>query len=278
MISIITPSYNQGEFIERTILSVINQEVKDLEYWVIDGGSTDETIDILKKYEKTLKWVSEPDEGQGDAVNKGILRSKGDIIGWLNSDDVYYPGTLQKVLQYFKDNPNVLIIYGAANHIDDKDAFIESYPTRQWNYEYLFEECFICQPAVFFRRELVEEIGLLDKTLQYCMDYEYWLRIGKKYQMVYFPELLAGSRLYPNTKTLGARRKVHEEILGMVYRKTGVPPIRWMSNLGHVIAREKGLNKSTMFQELRFIIEVCKVICFSHFKISKRWTCKLSKN
>ncbi|MDF2858575.1 MAG: kfoC 2 [Neobacillus sp.] len=268
-LSVITPSYNQGQYIERTILSVINQNVPDLEYLVIDGGSKDQTIDLLKQYSGNLNWVSEADHGQADAVNKGIRRSQGEIIGWLNSDDIYYPGILNKVIDFFDSHPDVMIVYGNANHIDESDVVIEPYPTSNWNFEELFDVCFICQPAVFFRRSLVDKVGLLNAKLQYCMDYEYWLRIGEKYPFSFIPEVLAGSRLYPQTKTLGAREKVHREIIRMIYEKTKEPPTRWIYNLGHVIAREKGLLRTTRQDEMRFVFEVFKVAIIEHIRLGR---------
>ncbi|NMC31947.1 MAG: glycosyltransferase [Veillonellaceae bacterium] len=255
-LSIITPSYNQGRFIADTIESVLSQEIHDLEYWVIDGGSTDETLQVLRRFEGRIHWVSEPDAGQTDAVNKGIRRSAGEIIGWLNSDDIYYPGALATVADFFLRHPEAEIIYGDADHIDEQGQVLSAYPTEDWNYERLLETCFVCQPAVFFRRSLVEKLGLLNTSLNYCMDYEYWLRAGRIAPMVHVPIRLAGSRLYPDTKTLGSRRKVHQEILTMVCAFHSGFPLRWASNLGHVIAEEKGLRRDTAFQELRFCTRV----------------------
>lgn len=255
-LSIITPSYNQGRFIADTIESVLSQDIHDLEYWVIDGGSTDETLQVLRGFGSRIRWVSEPDEGQTDAVNKGIRHSAGEIIGWLNSDDIYYPGALATVADFFLRHPEVEIIYGDADHIDEQGQVLSAYPTEDWNYQRLLETCFICQPAVFFRWSLVEKLGPLNTKLNYCMDYEYWLRAGRIAPMVHVPTRLAGSRLYPDTKTLGSRRKVHQEILTMVCAFHSGFPLRWASNLGHVIAEEKGLRRDTAFQELRFCTRV----------------------
>ncbi len=240
-ITVVTPSYNQGKYIKRTIDSVLSQGVEDLEYIVMDGGSTDETVDILKTYGDKIIWRSEKDKGQTDAVNKGIRASKGEIIGWLNSDDIYYPGAIQKVLEVFEKHPEVNVVYGNAYHIKEDDSFIEEYYTEDFDYERLKDICFICQPSLFFRKSVVDKYGYLDDKLQYCMDYDYWLRLGKGEKFYRLNELIAGSRLYDDNKTLGARRKVHEEMITMQKKNLGKANIRWIYNLAHVIVDEMNI-------------------------------------
>jgi glycosyltransferase involved in cell wall biosynthesis len=247
-ISIVTPSFNQAEFIERTILSVLEQDAPPTEYVIFDGGSTDNTITILKKHQDRLRWVSEKDNGQAHAVNKGIKATSGDVIGWINSDDIYYPGTFKTVLECFEKYPDVNVIYGNAHHIDEKDNILEPYYTEKWDYERLKDICFLCQPTVFFRRSVVEKVGLLDEALQYCMDYEYWLRAGAESEFHYLSQTLAGSRMYNENKTLGARTKVHEEICDMLHKQIGQVPSKWVFAYAHAIADEQDYNRSDPWQ------------------------------
>ena len=270
-ISVVTPSYNQGPFIERTIRSVLEQGVGDLEYMVVDGGSTDDTVAILQRHAGRLRWVSEPDQGQADAVNKGIRGTSGAVVGWLNSDDVYYPGALRTALDYFAAHPEVDLIYGNAHHIDDQDRVIEPYPTEPWNVDRLREVCFLCQPAVFFRRRVVERHGALDERLQYCMDYEYWLRLaGKHVCVARLPDMLAGSRLHAATKTLGSRIKVHREINDMMRRCCGRVPERWVYNYAHAVLDEKGVPRT---RKLPFALGLSVLSCYA----SLRWNRRLSR-
>jgi len=265
--TVITPSYNQGKFIRRTIESVMTQGAPALEHLVFDGGSKDETIAVLKSLNHAVAWISEPDRGQTYAVNKGLQAARGDIIGWLNSDDVYCPGALRTVMDFFNQHPEVDILYGMADHIDEHDNCIEPYYNEPWNYERLKEICFICQPAVFFRRCIVERYGLLDETLRYCMDYEYWLRIGRDKPFYYLQQKLAGSRLYRETKTLGSAVPVHQEILAMLKKRIGTVPGRWIFGYAHVVARESGLTRETPQENLRFVKKVAFVSLWTFLRM-----------
>lgn len=270
-ISVITPSYNQGEFIERTLQSVLNQSIKPLEYFVFDGGSTDNTVDILKIYENQLSWTSEPDAGQAAAVNKGFKIAQGDIIGWLNSDDIYYPNAFQHVIDFFSKNPDINVLYGNANHIDKSNQIIEAYPTEPWNYDRLKSVCFLSQPAVFFRREIIEQYGVLDEKLHYCMDYEYWLRLGMKgASFAHIPFILAGSRFYMETKTMGQRVPVHAEINAMQRRVLGYTADSWLTNYAHVLVESHGFSRE---REKPFLLAIIFVSIYA----SLRWNRKISK-
>jgi glycosyltransferase involved in cell wall biosynthesis len=269
-ISVITPSYNQGQFIERTIQSVLDQNA-DVEYLILDAVSTDNTIEILRKYGQRIRWISEPDSGQADAVNKGILGTKGDIIAWINSDDVYFDGTLNTVKDYLEQNPDIDFVYGDAWYIDTNDRKTSPYVTEAWNIERLKDVCFICQPAAFFRRRVVERLGLLDTDLQYCMDYEYWLRFAEgNVHTAYLPVYLAGSRLYAENKTLGQKMKVHLEINRMLKNRLGHVPDSWLFGYaGHVTDT---LGYSRKIDERRFLFQ----IAYQSLKAAWQWNRRIS--
>ena len=239
-VSIVTPSFNQGQFIERTLRSVAFQAGVEIEHVVFDGGSTDNTVEVLKNFSPPVRWVSKKDMGQADAVNQGVRATDGEIIGWINSDDIYYPGAVARVVEYFDRHPEIDVIYGMADHIDLEDQPFESYPSEPWDFERLKKTCFICQPALFFRRSVVEKHGPLNESLNYCMDYEYWLRLGKVgVRFAYLEEKLAGSRLYAENKTLGARVKVHKEINDMFKKSFAKAPDRWLLNYAHAVVESK---------------------------------------
>ncbi len=243
-ITIVTPSFQQGKYIRRTIESVLTQDISDLEYIVMDGGSTDETVSILKEYKDQILWKSEKDNGQTDALNKGIHAATGEWIGWLNSDDIYYPEALKKVRNVIETHPEINVVYGNAYHIDEHDHILEEYDTQDFDYERLKDVCYICQPALFFRKSLTERYGYPDVSLQYCMDYDYWLRLGKGETFYHLHEILAGSRLYQENKTLGSRRNVHEEMLRMQEKNLGKASEKWIYNLAHVIVDELGIPRT----------------------------------
>jgi glycosyltransferase involved in cell wall biosynthesis len=270
-VSIVTPSYNQGRFLERTIRSVLAQRTAGapFEYLVMDGGSGDESVAILERYSADLQWVSEKDRGQADAVNKGLARATGEIIGWLNSDDIFYPGAVAAVCDLFERRPDIDVVYGNGNHIDERDGIIEPYPTEDWDFERLKERCFLCQPAVFFRRSVVERFGPLGVQWRYALDYEYWLRLGKRgARFARIGEVLAGSRLYPETKTLGARVKVHAEINDMLRSLFGRVPERWLFNYAHAVLENRGWPR----QGLRFAVGVSVLAWWS----ALRWNHRIS--
>jgi len=233
-ISIITPSYNQGKYIERTIKSVLDQKYPNLEYLVVDGGSTDETLSILKKYSRKIIWTSEKDKGQADAINKGIKKSTGEIISYLNSDDTYEPGAFHKIARFFINNPQEKFVYGRGKHIDQNDKYIEDYPNAPTNYLFLHEQCKICQPTVFWKRELIKEIGYFNDTLRYAMDYDYWIRVSKKYNLNYLKEYLGNTRFYKNTKTSGQKIPVHQEIIRVQKKHYSTVNQHWIFSLVHV--------------------------------------------
>lgn len=207
--SIVIPSYEQAEFIERTLKSILEQKGNfEIECLVMDGGSKDGTVDILKKYEDQIIWVSEPDKGQSDAINKGFKRATGDIIAYLNSDDTYEPGAFAKVADFFEKHPDTIWAYGKAHIIDINDKRIRKWITwyknfllRKYSYNKLLAENFISQPATFLRRQVLDEIGYIDVTHHLVMDYEYWLRIGAKYPAGVINDYLANFRWYEDSKS-----------------------------------------------------------------------------
>ncbi len=208
-ISIITPSYNHAEFLARTIASVQSQQGEfELEHIVIDGGSTDGTLDILREAGDAIRWTSEPDNGQTDALNKGIAQATGDIVGWLNSDDVYEPGCLAAVAKVFAAESGTQWLYGKVRVIDRDDREIRKWITayknfrmRRWSFGKLLTENWISQMGVFWRRSAGQEVGPLNTDLHYCMDYEYWLRLGRRWPGRFVNEYLAAFRWYATSKS-----------------------------------------------------------------------------
>ncbi|WP_112661792.1 glycosyltransferase [Microvirga flavescens] len=218
-VSIVTPSYNQGRFLKRTIDSVLNQTYPNIELIVMDGGSTDESVEILKSYGDRIQWVSEKDKGQTDAINKGLKRTSGQILAYLNSDDTLELDAVETIVRYFNENPDVDLVYGDAHYIDVDDNVTGRYLTAAYSFDRLVQDCCVCQPATFWRSSVVERFGLFDDTLDYTMDYDYWLRVARGGGSIrHLPVLLANSRLYPETKTMSARGLIYREIF-MISKK-----------------------------------------------------------
>jgi glycosyltransferase involved in cell wall biosynthesis len=272
-ISIITPSYNQGCFIEETIKSVLDQKYPNLEYIVMDGGSTDETLSILKKYDKKLQWFSKKDKGQTDAINKGLKMAKGEIIAYLNSDDTYESGTLEKVAKIFKKNPNYKFIYGKGKHIDKNGKFIGDYHNDYVDLEALQPTCDICQPAAFWRKELSHTVGLFDTAHDYAMDYDYWIRTAKKYRMVYIHDYFANSRLHDETKTLGQKRKVIEDCIKLELKNYKFVHYEWILSLANDDVEKYSQGKLVERIYFRFYLIVKSF--YYYISINKKWPPKI---
>jgi len=227
LISIITPSLNQGRFIRRTIESILSQDYPRLEYLVMDGGSTDETLDILRSYGDRITWRSGPDGGQADAVNSGFRLAKGEILGWLNSDDTYQPGAVTAAVEHLTAHPETAVVYGNAYFIDEHNVVFGAHPTEDFDLNRLAETTLICQPAAFIRRSAIEAVGMLDTTLHYCMDYDLFIRLGRRFRIERINRFLANSRRYPDTKSIGQHNRLFQEIFTVAERSFGRVSPHW---------------------------------------------------
>jgi glycosyltransferase involved in cell wall biosynthesis len=227
LVSVVTPSYNQGEFIEATLQSVHNQTYPSIEHIVVDNCSTDSTRAVLDRYVGKITTIIEPDNGQTDAINKGMRCASGEVMAWLNGDDLYLPHTVKTVVDFFNSYPEALFVYGDVEAIDRAG---KSYGVRPFIQQTDADELVhirnrIVQPAVFWRRALWEQIGELDTTLHYVMDYEYWMRAAKVTQLRYTPVVLAQERLYDAAKTFrGSLKRIRElEEIALRHGGEGLP-------------------------------------------------------
>ncbi|MBV6716005.1 glycosyltransferase family 2 protein [Paenibacillus chitinolyticus] len=222
-VTIITPSFNQGRFIEETIQSVLSQAYPNLEYIVIDGGSTDETISILNKYNGKLKWISEKDNGQSDAINKGFKMASGEIVAWLNSDDTYEPGAIKTAVDCFLENPQYVMVYGEGDITDAQSNKLKRFEATQrfdlyalinvWDY--------IMQPTTFFKRDALKLVGFLDEDLYWCMDWDLWIKLAMVGEVGYINKVIANSREYEETKTSTGGWKRFKEIRNLMSKYSG---------------------------------------------------------
>ena len=263
LISIVTPSYNQGKFLKRTIDSVLNQDHPYIEYMVIDGGSNDESLDILKSYKGSIYWVSEPDRGQTHAINKGFARARGTMLGYLNSDDILYPGAVSIVVNEFQKNPDIDMLYGKADYIDEQDRKVGVYNTDVYSFERNMFDCCICQPASFWRKRISDIVGKFDEDLQYAMDYDYWLRIDMAGgRIMHIPDILAASRKYEGTKTLSQRGDIFKEVFKICKTHGGYVSKNYFDGLWHYRLIEK---ESILAKTLRPVRRYYRKMGFFHY-------------
>jgi glycosyltransferase involved in cell wall biosynthesis len=222
LVSIVTPSYNQAKYLEETVKSVLNQGYPNIEYLVVDGGSTDGSVDILKRYGDRISWwVSEPDRGQTDAINKGFGRANGDILAWINSDDTYQPDAVSGAVDYLRTHPKVGLVYGDANFIDSSGRVIGQFNAQQTSYRRLRRGgVYIPQQAAFWRGELWHQVSPLDPSFYFAMDYDLWVRLARISEIRYTSQLWANFRLHDDAKTISADDRCWPEML-KVHRRDG---------------------------------------------------------
>src|SRR6266542_1952088 len=201
LVSIVTPSYNQALYLEQTIQSVLEQDYPRIEYIVVDGASTDNSFDIIKKYNDHLAyWISEKDSGQAEAINKGFGRAKGEILAWLNSDDYYLPNTISAVVKCFEENPDVVMVYGDMLAVDGDGQTINVLKYKQLSLEDLLCFQIIGQPSVFFRRSALEKTGLLDTSFHFMLDHHLWIRLTQQGKIQHVPQVWSAARYHPQAK------------------------------------------------------------------------------
>jgi glycosyltransferase involved in cell wall biosynthesis len=222
-VTIVTPSFNQATYLEQTIMSVLNQDYPNIEYIVIDGGSTDSSVDIIKKFQDKLAyWISEADNGQSCAINKGFRHATGQIFNWLNSDDLLMPSAVRIAVHYLMENSDIGMVYGDRITIDEGGNFLSLTQVPSYNARIYRHHLRIPQETTFFRSELWSQVGGVDEELKYCMDYDLFVKLSKITQFYHIPFVLGAYRKHPLSKTViysRALKTTGKEEIGKVYRR-----------------------------------------------------------
>jgi GT2 family glycosyltransferase len=201
LVSVITPSYNQAPYLEQTVQSVLAQDYPHIEYIVVDGASTDNSFEIIKKYNDRLAyWISEKDSGQAEAINKGFARAKGEVLGWLNSDDYYLPNAISAAVKCFEHNPDVVMVYGDMLAVDGDGQTINVLKYKQLSLEDLLCFQIIGQPSVFFRRSALAKTGLLETSFHFMLDHHLWIRLAQQGKILHVPQVWSAARYHAQAK------------------------------------------------------------------------------
>ena len=201
LVTIVTPSYNQGRFLEATIQSVLAQDYPNIEYLVVDGASTDNSAEVIRRHaDRITWWVSEKDKGQSDAINKGLRRGRGEIVGWLNSDDMYEPGAVSAAVAAFRSRPEAGLVYADARAIDAEGRQFNLMHAGQYKLVDLLSYKIVCQPASFMRRSVLEQVNYLNPDYHLLMDHLLWIQMALKAPLVYVPQVWASARYHDQAK------------------------------------------------------------------------------
>lgn len=240
LVSIVTPSLNSAPFLRECIESVLAQDYPNIEYIVMDGGSTDKTPAILEQYRERITRVhSAPDFGQGQAINRGLAASQGDIVAFLNADDAYLPQAVGQAVRAFAAHPGAAVVYGNAYHIAVDGSTIAPYPTQDFDRASLARSCYICQPAAFVRRQAFERAGAINPALHYVLDYDLWLRLAAIGPFVRIEPFLAKSRVHAGSKSASNRRAFYREVFLMLKSHFGYVPYEWVQGYASSLIERK---------------------------------------
>ncbi len=253
-VSIVTPSFNQSRYVEQTMRSVLEQDHPRIEYLVIDGASKDESVDIIKKYERKLAyWVSEKDSGQAEAINKGLARAKGEIVAWLNSDDYHLPGAVSAAVKVFESHPDVALIYGDMLAVDENGRTTNIMKYGQLSLADLVCFQIIGQPSVFFRRDALNKAGLLDTTFHFLLDHQLWIRIAMQGNILHVPQTWSAARYHAEAKNVAKAAQFGHEAFRILDWAKGQPGLA-----GTISGVERRARASAHRVDARYLLDGCQ--------------------
>jgi len=258
LVSIVTPSLNQGRFLPATLQSVAAQTYPRIEHIVVDGGSSDDSVAIIKAYAAAhpgrITWSCEPDRGQADAINKGLRRASGSILAYLNSDDTYESGTVASAVGFLQEHPDIALVHGRGFHVDAGGNQLDGYPSKPCDHASLAEYCHVCQPTAFWRHEAAKVAGPFDVTLRYCMDYDYWIRVSRRFPLGFLDRHLANTRLHDAAKTVNQRLPAHREIVRMLKKHYSAVSNHWIYSYANSFPAIHRLRSSSLPQSLIYVV------------------------